>query len=104
MGLAVEDLRDDVFNPPDPPALASPPVCTHHPTFVTRSAASLQAPPVHSGEVVLWRGPYQLQVANDGRTDGNALVQWAIGGTLSLERPTRAWQLPNDAPSFTNPK
>ena len=59
LGLAVEDLRDDVFNPPAPRAQAAPPppVCTHHPTFVTHSAAGLHAVPVR-GEVVLWRGPY----------------------------------------------
>ena len=56
LGLAVEDLWDDVFNPPPPPAppaQAGPPVCTHHPTFVTCSAAGLHAVPVHGGEVVL---------------------------------------------------
>ena len=56
--LAVEDLRDDVFNPPDPPAQAIPPVCSHHPTFVTRSTAGLHPMPVRGGEIILWWGPY----------------------------------------------
>ena len=90
--------------PPDPPALAGPPVCTHHPTFVTRSAAGLHTVPVRGREVVLWRDPYRLELAKDKRTDGDALVQWAIGGPLPPEWPASAWQLLNDAPPFTNAK
>ena len=104
LGLAVEDLRDDVFNPPPPqaPGEADPPVCPHHPTFVTRSAAGLHPVPVHGGEVVLWRGPYRLELAKAERTDGDALVQWAIGGFLPPERPASCWQLLNEAPPFRN--
>ena len=43
-------------------------------------------------------------MAKDGRTDGDALVHWAIGGTLPPERPTSASQLRNDALLFTNAK
>ena len=43
-GLAVEDLQDDIFNPPlEPRAQVGPPMCTNHPTFVTRSALGLHA-------------------------------------------------------------
>ena len=81
--LAVEDLRDDVFNPPTPRTSRSP-MCTHHPTFVTCSAAGLHAAPVRGGEVVLLQGPHEVELAKDGRTDGDALGYWAIGGTLPL--------------------
>ena len=77
-------------------------MCPHRPTFVTRSAAGLHPVPVHGGEVVLWRGPYQLELAKAERTDGDALVQWAIGGFLPPERPASAWQLLNEAPPFRN--
>ena len=71
LGLAVEDLRDDVFYPPpQAPGEASPPVCPHHPTFVTRSAAGLHPVPVHGGEVVLWRRPHHLKLAKAERRRG----------------------------------
>ena len=100
MGLAVEDLRDDVFNPPEGSGAPGPPVCPYHPTFVTRSAAGLHPVPVHGEEVVLWRGRYQLELAKAERKDGDALVQWAIGGFLPPERPASCWQLLNEAPPF----
>ena len=81
-GYTVNGDGDDVLNPPNLPALAGPPVCTHHSTFVTRSAVGLHAVPVRGGEVILRWGPYQLEVGKDGRTDGDALVHWAIGGTV----------------------
>ena len=86
MGLAAENLGDGVFNHPDPPALAGPPMCTYHPTFVTRSAAGLHALPVCGGEVVLRRGPYQLEHTKDGRTDGDALLHWGITCNVRPER------------------
>ena len=59
LGLAVEDLRDDIFTPPpDLAALAGPPVCTHYPTFVTCSAMGLHVALVRGGEVVIWLGLY----------------------------------------------
>ena len=59
-----------------------PPPCTHRPSFVTRSAAGLHPVPVRSGEVVLWGGGFHLELAKHARTDGDPLVQWAIGGAL----------------------
>ena len=42
-----------MFSPgPDPLAPAGPPVCTRHPTFVTRPAAGLQGVLVRGGESV----------------------------------------------------
>ena len=79
-------------------------MCTTHPTFVTRFVAGLHAVPVRGGEVVLWWGPYQLELAKDGRMDGDAMVHGAIGGTVSAERAASAWQLLNDVPPFTNAK
>ena len=104
LGPAVEDLGDDVFNPPNPPAQPSPPVCTYHCSFVTDSATGLQPVQVHGGKVVLWRGLYQPQLAKNARTDGDALVQWAIGGTLPRGRPRSVWHLINDAPPFSHAK
>ena len=88
--------------PPKPRVKQAPPVCPHHPTFVTRLAAGLHPVPVHGGEVLLWRGPYQLELAKAERTNGDALVQWAIGGFLPPERPASCWQLLNKAPPFRN--
>ena len=48
---------------------------------------------------MLWRGPYQLELAKAEQTDGDALVQWAIGGFLPPEWPTCAGQVLNNAPS-----
>ena len=92
LGLGWEDLQDDVFNPPPPKplALAGPSMCTHHLTFVTRSAADLHPVRARGGEVLLSRGPYQLELAKDGRTNGNALLHWAIAGFWPPERPARA--------------
>ena len=90
--------------PPDLPAQAGPPVCSHHPTALTNFPVGLHPVPVHGGEIVLRRGPHQLELAKDARTEGDALVQWAIGGTLPPARPASAWQLVNDAPPFANAK
>ena len=76
--------------PPPTPGIGRPPVCTHHPTFVTRSAAGLQPVPLRGRGVLLWRGPYQLEVAKDEGTDGDALVHWTIGGFPPPERPASA--------------
>ena len=92
--------------PPPKPRVKHPPppVCPHHPTFVTRLAAGLHPVPVHGGEAVLWQGPYHLEVAKAERTDGDAVVQRAIGGFLPRERPASAWQLLDKAPPFRNAK
>ena len=64
----------------------------------------LQPVSVRGGEVFLWRGLYQLELAKDEQTDGDAHVHWAIGGVLPPERPASAWQLLNDAPPFKSAK
>ena len=72
LGLAVEDLRDDVFNPPPTPGSSRPPR-VHPPSHLLH--------PLGGGSPTLvgpWRGPYQLELAKDERTDGDALVQWAL--------------------------
>ena len=106
LGLAVEDLWDDAFNPPRPrpPGTIRSPVRTHHPGLGSRSAAGLHAVPVRVREVVLRHGPYELELAKHARTDGDALVHRAIVGTLHPERPASTWQLINDVPPFTNAK
>ena len=87
-----------------PPAQEGPHMCGYHPTFATRSAADLHPMPVRGSESVLWWGPSQLGVAKDARTDGDTVVQWAIGSTLPPARPASVLQLVNDAPPFTNAK
>ena len=100
LGLAVEDLRDDIFNPRParPPRVHSPP----RPSHPLRGGSQPGAAPCR--EMVLWRWPYQLEVAKKGRTGGDALAHSAVGGFLPLERLASAWQLLNDAPPFTNAK
>ena len=98
----LEDLRDDVFNPPDPPAQAGPPVCTHHPSFITFSAAGLYLVRVRSREVVLWRGPYQLELPNHARTDVDVVMQRAMSGILPFARLASVWQFINNRPPFTH--
>ena len=104
LGLAVENLRGDVFNPPQAPGEASPPMCPNDPTLATRSAVGLHPVPVHGGEVVLWLEPYELQLAKAEGTDEDALVQWAMGALMPPERPASCWQVLKEAPPFRNAK
>ena len=57
-GLRPPPPPDPRFNPPDPPAQASPPVCRHHPSFFTWFAGGLHPVPFRSGEILLWQRPY----------------------------------------------
>ena len=105
LGLAVEDLRDDVFNAAVVPTVDTGPlVCTHHPCFLTRSTAGLHPLTVHVGELVIYNGPHQLEVVKEAHCDGHTRIMWALGSILPPTRWASCWQLVNKVPLLTRTK
>ena len=51
VGLASRDVVDDVFSPPK--VQPGPPVCTHHPLFLSRSAHGISPVTMRQGEILL---------------------------------------------------
>ena len=72
-------------------------MCTHQPTFFYAHHAGLRRGV---------RSPMgaQLEVAKHARTDGDALVHGAIGGTVLPKRPASGWPVINDVLPFTTAK
>ena len=103
MGLAVEDVRDDVFHPP-PPTQARPVVCTHHPSFPTRIVTGLHPLTVQAGQIVVWNRPDKPEVVKEACCDGDVHVMWAAGGILPPTREASCWQPINEAPPFMHTK
>ena len=85
VGLANRDVVDNVFSPPE--VQPGPPVCTHHPLFVSRSAHGISPVTVREGEIPLLNGAYEMEVVKADSTDGDAEVMWALGATLPPTRP-----------------
>ena len=90
VGLASWDVVDDVLSPPE--VQPSPPVCTHHPQFLFRSAHGISPVTVREGEILLWNGAYEMEVVKADWTDGDAEVTWAPGAMQPPTRPAPAWR------------
>ena len=69
VGLATRDMVDDVFSPPE--VEPAPPVCTHHPLFLSRRAHDISPVIVHAGEILMWNGAYEMEVVKGDSTDGD---------------------------------
>ena len=102
VGLGSRDVVEDVFSPPE--VQPGPPVCTHHPLFLSRSAHGISPVTVREGEILLWNGAYEMKVVKADWTDGDAEVTWALGATLPPTRPAPAWQLLHAVPEWKRAK
>ena len=71
----------------------APPVCTHHPLFLSRSARDITPVIVHAGEILMWNVAYEMEVVKGNSTDRDVVVTWALGATLPPTHPAPAWQL-----------
>ena len=91
VGLAIPDMVEDIFSPPE--VEPGPPVCTHHPLFLSRSAHDISPVIVHAGEILMWNGAYEMEVVKGDSTDGDVEVTWALGATLPPTRLAPASQL-----------
>ena len=90
-GLATRDMVDDIFSPSE--VEPGPPMCTHHPVFLSRSTHDISTVIVHAGEILMWNKAYEMEVVKGDSTDGDMEVTWALGATLPPMRPAPAWQL-----------
>ena len=102
VGLASRDVVDDVFSPPE--VQPGPPVCTHHPLFLSRSAHGISPVTVREGEILMWNGAYEMEVVKADSTDGDAEVTLALGATLPPTRPAPAWRLLHAVPEWKRAK
>ena len=57
VGLASRQMVDNIFSPPE--VEPGPPVCTHHPLFLSRSAHHISPVIVHAGDILMWNGAYE---------------------------------------------
>ena len=60
VGLATRDMVDDVFSPPE--VEPGPPVCTHHPLFLSRTAHDISPIVVNAGEILTLHMVSRVQV------------------------------------------
>ena len=102
LGLATRDMVDDVFGPPE--VELGPPVRTHHPLFLTRSAHDISPVVMHAGEILTWNGAYKMEVVKGDSTDGDVEVKWALGATSPPTRPAPARQLLHAVPEWKRAK
>ena len=102
VGLSSREVVDDVFSPPV--VQPGPPVCTHHPLFLSRSAHGISPVTVREGEILMWNGAYKMEVVKADSTDGDAEVTWALGATLTPTRPAPAWRLLHAVPEWKRAK
>ena len=102
VGLATRDMVDDVFSPPE--VEQGPPVCTHHPLFLSRSAHDICPVIVHAGDILMWNGAYEMEAVKGDSTDGDAEVTWALGAILPPTRPAPAWRLLHAEPAWKRAK
>ena len=49
--LATRDMVDDIFSPPE--VEPGPPVCTHHPLFLSRSTHDISPVIVHAADILM---------------------------------------------------
>ena len=96
MGLTSREVVDDVFSSPE--VEPSPPVCTHHPLFLSRSAHGIYLVTVREGEVVMWNTAYEMEVVKADSTNGDA------GATLPPTPPAPAWRLIHAVPEWKRAK
>ena len=78
--------------------------CEFHAVFLSRSSPHIDHLPVGEGQVIFWRGPYQLGVRKTGPTDADATFCFDLGGVLPPTRPATAWLLINAVPAWRPPK
>ena len=102
MGLATHDMLDDIFSPRE--VEPSPPVFTHHPLFLSRSAHEMSPVIVHAREILMWNGAYEMEVVKGDSTDGDGEVTWALGATLPPTCPAPAWYLLHAVPEWKRAK
>ena len=100
--LATRDMVDDIFSPPQ--VELGPPVCTHHPLFLSRSAHDISPVIVHAGDILMWNGAYGMEVVNGDSTDGDLEVMWALEAIVPPTRPAPAWQLLHVEPAWKRAK
>ena len=94
-------MVDDIFSPPE--VEPAPPVCTHHPMSLSRSAHDISPVIVRAGDILMWNGAYEMEVVK-GATDGDAEVTWALGAILPPTRPAPAWRLLHAEPAWKRAK
>ena len=87
-----------------PEVQPGPPVCTHHPVFLSRSAHGISPVTVREGEILMWNGAYEMEVVKANSMDGDAEVTWALGATLPPTRPAPAWRLLHAVPEWKRAK
>ena len=68
-------------------------MCTHHPLSLSRSADDLSPVIVHTGQILMWNGAYEMEVLKGDSTDGDVEVTRGLGATLPPTRPAFAYQL-----------
>ena len=104
VGLATQDMVDDVFRPPRWSHAPPPPVCTHHPLFLSCSAHEISPVTVRAWEILTWNGAYDMEVVKGDSTDGDVEVTWALEATMSPTRPAPTWQLLHAVPEWKRAK
>ena len=92
----------DILTPPE--VAPGPPVCTHHPLFLPRSAHDISPVIVDAGEILMWNGAYDMEVVKGDSTDGDMEVTWALGAIPPPSRPAPAWQLLHAEPAWKRAK
>ena len=102
VGLATRDMVDDIFSRPE--VEASPPVCTHHPLFLSRSTHDISPVIVHAGDILMWNGAYEMEVVKGDSMDGDVEVTWALGAILPPTHPDPAWRLLHTEPAWNRAK
>ena len=96
--LATREMVDDIFGPPE--VEPGPPVCTHHPFFLSCFAHDISPVIVHAGDILMWNGAYEMEVVKVVSTDGDAEVTWELGAILPPTRPAPAWRLLQVEPAW----
>ena len=95
---ATKDMVDDIFSPPE--VETGPPMCTHHPLFLSRSAHDISPVIVHAGGILMWNGAYDMEVVKGDSTDRDVEVTWALGDILPPSRAAPARQLLHAEPAW----
>ena len=100
--LSTRDMVDDLFSPPK--VKPGPPVCTHHPLFLSRSTHDISRVIVHAVDILMRNGAYGMQVVKWDSTDGDVEVTWALGAILPPTRSAPAWPLLHAEPAWKRAK
>ena len=84
VGLANKDMMDAIVNPMEPGVA---PTCEFHPALLSRSSPHIALLPVGEGQVIFWRGSYQLDFRKTAPTDAYATICFALGGVTPPTPP-----------------